>query len=528
MAVTGEAALMQRAAAGLSTVCARMLCERRGRVTGARVLLLIGAGNNGGDALWAGWRLARRGARVTALLTSERTHPNGLAALLGVGAEAVPLWSVTDRAETLRIVRALLALGPDLVVDGLVGLGGAPGLREPAATVVAELPTDLPVVAVDLPSGVDPDTGETPASHVRAEATVTFGAHKPCLLLPPGDRAAGTVHLVDLGLGPYLPDSAAVARLGPADVGRLWPVPGPETDKYRRGVLGVVAGSADYPGAAVLVCDAAVGSGAGMVRYFGPAEAADLVRRSVPEAVPGPGRVQAWVLGPGIVPGAVDGQTEAVAEALRSGLPAVVDAGALDLLSADANLRSLLGPHTILTPHAGELARLLTAWDGDGTVTREQVEARPRWHLRRAVEMTGAVVLIKGATTLVGGPDGTVRSQAEGTPWLATAGAGDVLAGVIGTLLSAGLPAADAGAVAASVHGWAATTASRRVGRASGGPERETFRTGNGDRPGTGSRRTSIGGPLTARNVVNQLPSVIELWLTDDSTRADPRRRTKI
>jgi hydroxyethylthiazole kinase-like uncharacterized protein yjeF len=489
---------MQRAAAGLSVACARLLRERRGRVTGARVLVLVGAGNNGGDALWAGQRLARRGVRVSALLTSERTHPAGLAALRGAGATVVALAPGAGPEEIRRSVRAILAPGQDLIIDGLVGIGGSPGLREPAATVVAELPRGAAVVSVDLPSGVDPDTGETPSAHVRADTTVTFGAPKPCLMLPPGDRAAGSVHVVDIGLDPYLSGPGVVERLGPVEVGRLWPVPGPGDDKYRRGVLGVVAGSVAYPGAAVLACEAAMCAGAGMVRYHGPDESADLVRSRVPETVRGPGRVQAWVLGPGVVPHAGDGQAGAVAEALRTGLPAVLDAGALDILTGEADLRPLLGPHTILTPHAGELARLLSSWGGSGrTVTREQVEARPWWHLWHAVEETGSVVLLKGATTLVASPDGTARSQGEGPPWLATAGAGDVLAGLIGMLLAAGLSAGDAGAVAAGVHGRAAAVASRQ---------------GDGQRAGTsgkGTPREALGGPVTARQVASRLAEVI-------------------
>ena len=233
-------ALMQRAAAGVATACARVLGERRSRVTGARVVLLVGAGNNGGDALWAGQRLAARGARVDAVLTAGSAHPEGLAALLAAGGRAVDATAGAGAgAEACR--RA------DLVVDGLVGLGGSPGLREPAASLVAAVPATTPVVAVDLPSGVAPDTGETPAPHVTADVTVTFGAAKPCLLLPPAARAAGRVEVVDIGLGPHLADSApcgpSVRRFTLADAAAAWPWPRATDDKYRRGVVGVVAGS---------------------------------------------------------------------------------------------------------------------------------------------------------------------------------------------------------------------------------------------------------------------------------------------
>jgi hydroxyethylthiazole kinase-like uncharacterized protein yjeF len=463
LARTPPGGLMQRAAAGLAAVCARELRSRRGRVAGASVVLLVGAGNNGGDALWAGARLAGRGARVRAVLLAATAHAEGLAALQAAGGRVAV---IADGGRVLR--------GADLVVDGLAGLGGSPGLREPAAGLVAALPAPgsagAPlVVAVDLPSGVDPETGATPATHVRADLTVTFGAPKPCLLLPPADRAAGRVEVVDIGLLPGLVAAgpAAVERLTDAGAAALWPVPGPDDDKYRRGVVGVVAGSSAYTGAAVLCVGGALRSGTGMVRYVGPEHAADHVRQAWPEVVVGVGRVQAWVLGSGVDPEADDGQAGAVRDALQSGLPCVVDAGALALLGADAALRGALGAHTVLTPHAGELARLLGAVRG-GTVERADVEARPVEGARELAAATGATVLLKGSTTLVVPADrGPVRSVRRAPAWLATAGAGDVLAGILGTLLAAGLAPADAAALAGDVHGRAAALA---AGPSPGGP----------------------------------------------------------
>jgi hydroxyethylthiazole kinase-like uncharacterized protein yjeF len=460
---TAPGVLMQRAAAGLAAVCAGELRARRGRVAGSRVVLLVGSGNNGGDALWTGARLARRGVRVDAVRLGPRLHPEGLAALLAAGGREVESGQARD----------LLAVA-DLVVDGIVGLGASPGLREPAADVVAALPpASAPrrpvVVAVDLPSGVDPDTGETPGAHVVADVTVTFGVPKPCLLLPPADRAAGRVEVVDIGLldGPLLPPRPAVERLTAAAAGALWPVPSESSDKYRRGVVGVVAGSPAYTGAAVLAVGGALRAGAGMVRYVGPQHPAELVRRQWPEAVVGTGRVQAWTLGSGVDPEAGDGQADAVRAALASGLPCVVDAGALALLGADRGLRGALAGHHVLTPHAGELATLLSAVRGGPQVERAEVEARPLTSARELAVATGATVLLKGSTTLVvpsGGKDGSdggpVRTARQAPAWLATAGAGDVLAGVLGALLAAGLPPADAAVLAADVHGRAATRAS--------------------------------------------------------------------
>lgn len=439
-----EGALMQRAAAGLAAVCARELRSATGGISGRRAVLLVGSGSNGGDALWAGARLRARGVAVTALLTSENPHPEGLAALRAAGGRAVP---VSDPPSVDVFARLAAA---DLVVDGLVGLGGRPGLREPAAALVAALapsPAGPVVVAVDLPSGVEVDTGATPSPHVRADVTVTFGAVKNCLLLPPASTAAGQVELVDLGFGLGEP---AVQRLVSADVARLWPVPDPGADKYRRGVLGVVAGSAGYPGAAVLATAGALRAGVGMVRYQGPDDATAAVRSAHPEVVAGPGWVQAWALGCGVAPDAGDDQPAAIRRALDSGLPCLLDAGALPVWKPAGDDES---GRLLLTPHAGELATLLS-------VGRDEVEARPYEHARRVAERTGACVLLKGATTLVVLPSGRARSQAAAPPWLATAGAGDVLAGIAGALLAGGLSPLDAGSVAAEVHGRAAWLAS--------------------------------------------------------------------
>jgi len=529
LAAVPEGSLMQRAAAGLAVVCARELQAReprgrRGRVTGARAVLLVGSGDNGGDALWAGARLAARGARVDALLLAPQVHAEGLAALRAAGGrvhevsgrsgadlDAAALDAVALDAVALDAVARGVLGRADLVVDGVVGLGGSPGLREPAASVVAALDALDPrpvVVAVDLPSGVDPDGGARPAACVRADVTVTFGALKPGLLLPPAARAAGRVELVDLGLGPHLPPRPDVDRLTPADAARRWPVPGPDDDKYSRGVVGIVAGSQLYTGAAVLATGGALRAGAGMVRYVGPPHPTERVRARWPEAVTGPGRVQAWAVGSGVDPEEPDGdpgsQVHAVLDVLREAagrrLPVVVDAGALAVL-ARPGVRDLAGDHLLLTPHAGELARLLGAWTGTA-VARDDVQARPLDHVRAAVAATGATVLLKGSVTVIASPDGRVRTQAGAPGWLATAGAGDVLAGVTATLLAAGLDPLDAAGLAALVHGLAAALAS-------GGPAR-------GPAGGIGSG--APGGPIVAEDVVTALPDAVRALLAGASS----------
>ncbi len=317
----------------------------------------------------------------------------------------------------------------------------------------------MPVVAVDTPSGVDVDTGELDGPHVTAALTVTFGTLKVAHLVDPAAAASGAIHLVDLGLD--LPEPA-VEALQPDDVRRLLPRPDGAAHKYTRGVVGVRAGSAQYPGAARL-CVAGAASGlVGMVRYVG--DAADQVRADHPEVV-GPGRVQAWVVGSG----GGDAADEALAAALGDGVPLVVDADAL---------RHVDGPlpvPAILTPHAGELATMTG-------VDRADVEARPLEHARSAARRYDAVVVLKGRHTLVAHPDGRVRVTTTGLPWLATAGAGDVLAGLVGALLAAGLSPYDAASVGSWLHGAAATVAAR-------------------------------GGPLQAGDVARALPETVRLLL---------------
>ncbi|MFE5141614.1 NAD(P)H-hydrate dehydratase [Streptomyces fagopyri] len=436
MARLPEGALMQRAAAGLAAACADVL----GRVYGGRVVLLVGSGDNGGDALYAGARLARRGAGVTALLLApERTHAGGLAALRGAGGN-----TVTGGDGFLGTAQELIGRA-DLVVDGIVGIGGKGGLRPDAATLAGfAAQSRAVVVAVDLPSGVEADTGEVLGPAVRADLTVTFGTHKPGLLIDPAREYAGSVRLVDIGLD--LPEPAELEALQHADVAARLPAPGAESDKYRRGVVGIAAGSARYPGAAVLAVSGALRGGAGAVRYVGPA--ADAVISRFPETLVsdlGParaGRVQAWVVGPG-----AGDDASAVAEVLEAEVPVLVDADGLRLADR-ATVRGRTAP-TLLTPHAGEAAALLG-------VSRESVEGARLASVRELAARYGATVLLKGSTTLIADPGGgVVRVNPTGTAWLATAGSGDVLSGLTGSLLASGLSASDAGSVGAYLHGLA-------------------------------------------------------------------------
>ncbi|MCM2517386.1 NAD(P)H-hydrate dehydratase [Streptomyces griseoincarnatus] len=438
MARLPEGALMQRAAAGLAAACADVL----GRVYGSRVVLLVGSGDNGGDALYAGARLARRGAGVRAvLLTPGRAHAGGLAALRRAGGSVV-----SDAGGAVELVEQA-----DLVVDGIVGIGGKGGLRENGVPLAEAARRGRGVVvAVDLPSGVDADTGEVRGAAVRADVTVTFGAYKPGLLIDPAREYAGVVRFVGIGLETVGARAPEVEALQHADVARLLPVPAAESDKYRRGVVGVAAGSARYPGAAVLAVGGALRGGAGAVRYVGPAGGAVLAR--YPETLVserGParaGRVQAWVVGPG-----AGDDAATVGEVLAADVPVLIDADGLRLAEVGAvRGRGLRGVPTLMTPHAGEAAALLG-------VEREEVESGRLAAVRELAARYEAAVLLKGSTTVVAeaGGGGAVRVNPTGTPWLATAGSGDVLSGLGGSLLAAGLSAVDAGSVAAYLHGLA-------------------------------------------------------------------------
>ncbi|MBX7445223.1 MULTISPECIES: NAD(P)H-hydrate dehydratase [unclassified Arthrobacter] len=480
--------LMQRAAHGLANAVVHELKARGARLNGAGVAVLAGKGNNGGDGLYAAAFLAARGMRTTAVLTGDAAHPDGLAAFERAGGRVHRLTEAALPDLAAEAGRA------DVVIDAILGTGAKGGLRGIAADLVRAI-TDGNgrglVVACDLPSGVDADTGEAAAPVLAADLTVTFGGAKAGLLADPGADHAGRVLVVPIGIEEHLP-RPALRRLGDDELAQLLPHPARRAHKYSRGVLGVVAGSEDYPGAAVLACRGALAAGVGMVRYLGPPSVADLVRQACPEVVCSTGtvaenRVQAWLVGSGIGPRDHEQLTRA-REAIVSELPVVADAGALPALPA------MLAPHVVLTPHAGELASLFQRL-GHGE-DREAVEAGTLAAVRHAAERTGATVLLKGATTLVAAPWGTTFSQADGIPWLATAGSGDVLAGVIGALLAqAGHDVEPFRALGIDDDDrWAALAA---LGAALHG------------RAGTAASERAAGGPIAASGIANTIP---ETW----------------
>ena len=504
MAVLPEGALMQRAAFGLASVCAGLLEQPYG----ARVVVLAGSGDNGGDALYAAALLARRGAAVHAITAGSRTHQGGAGALRAAGGRLL--------GPSAQPVPELIAQA-DLIVDGMLGIGGQGGLREPYAALAGQAAGSRAiVVATDLPSGIDADSGVVDGPAVQADVTVTFGTWKPGLLVDPGAGHAGVAELIDIGLAPHLgaPDLIALQS---ADVAGLLPVPTAESDKYRRGVLGVVAGSDRFTGAAWLAVGAAVRGGAGMVRLVAPGRPAAVVRQDWPEAVitvieeagPDPaqvlrtaGRVQAWAAGPGM--GTDENAAALLREVLARDVPVLVDADGLTLLAADRGLVPRQAP-TLLTPHAGELARLLGVDPAD-------VEARRLEYVRRAASELGVTVLLKGSTTVIAEPlaGSPVFVNSTGTPWLATAGSGDVLTGLAGSLLAQGLDVMHAAAVAAYLHGLAARLAAAGPGGPCGpGAGDENLAPGALAELAVPVRDGPVAAPIGAPDVLQALPAAI-------------------
>jgi hydroxyethylthiazole kinase-like uncharacterized protein yjeF len=467
MAALPDGTLMQRAATGLAGICAQLL----GRVYGARIVVLAGSGDNGGDALYAAARLARRGTAVLAVAAGSKLHDGGAADLRATGGRIV-------NPDDPRVGPAIDAA--DLILDGMLGIGGKGALREPYATLAAAAArSTATVVAVDLPSGVDADTGAVEGTAVRADVTVTFGTWKPGLLIDPGATYAGVTELIDIGLRPAAAD---VVSAQAADIAALLPVPAADSDKYRRGVLGLVSGSERYTGAAVLSAGGAIHGGAGMIRFVSAQPAVDVVRQWWPETVITPlppepagpsgeggnrwqhttakdfldavGRVQAWAAGPGM--GTGDDSAELLAAVLATDLPVLVDADGLTILAEHRDLLRRNAP-TLITPHAGELSRLTGA-------DRADIEAQRLTHTRAAARSLGVTVLLKGSTTVICSPPDSPwahpdRVNSTGTPSLATAGSGDVLSGLAGALLAQGLNPPDAAAAAAFLHGVAARQA---------------------------------------------------------------------
>lgn len=439
LAATPPGALMARAARAVAIAAANMVPRP---LPGRRAVLLVGSGNNGGDALFAGRDLRRRGIAVTAITADlQRAHTAGSAALRRARGRLI---AASDPQSIRAIGRA------DVIIDGLVGLGARPGLPTVFTELIAAANgSSAQRLAIDIPSGIDPHTGV--ASHIffRAHRTVTFGGWATGLLL---SSHTGRLRLAAIGMDPaqWAPQAGKDTQvLTDAGAWAALPTLATNDHKFSTGPVGIVAGSASYPGAAVLSVGAAVRLRPGLVRYVGPC--ADAVLQRYPEVVAHPdwntaGKAAAWALGPGL--GTAPPAAQAAEQVLQAPVPVVIDADGINILVAHPQLlpaRTQRGLPTVLTPHAGEFARLFP-----DIPLVDRLSA-----VRQAAQQTGAVVLLKGHRTVIAAPDGAAFITTTGTPWLATAGSGDVLTGMVASLLAGGAAPLYGAAAAAHLHGLA-------------------------------------------------------------------------
>ncbi len=444
--------LMENAGSAVAeTVAARL-------PIGSRVAVLAGPGNNGGDGFVAARQLAKRGYAATILLVGAVEQ------LKGDAAASAKAWNGPIAAA----VPAGLA-GADIVVDALFGAGlDRPVDGVARAMIEAVNAQGAPVVAVDLPSGINSNSGAVMGVAARAAQTVTFFRKKPGHLLMPGRAYCGATSVVPIGIA-----DAVLTRIAPRtfeNVPELWrrmfPVPRPEGHKYLRGHVVVVSGPSWSTGAARLAARGALRAGAGLVTIASPREAlavnaaanlAVMVRpvdgaAELARFLADP-RFNALAIGPGL--GVGEQTCELVLAALAGERAVVLDADAItSFAEAPQRLAGALKARgdkpTVLTPHEGEFSRYFHGLD-------EQTKAGSKLDgARLGTELTGAVVLLKGADTVVAAPDGRASIAANAPAYLATAGAGDVLTGIVTGLLAQGMPAFEAASAAVWLHGEAA------------------------------------------------------------------------
>lgn len=409
------------------------------------VTILCGPGNNGGDGFVAARYLVAEGWDVTLALLGRRDD------LTGDAAWAAGTWDGPVAPATADALR-----GADLIVDALFGAGLSRPLEGDALALVAAMDAHpAPVVAVDMPSGVRGDDGGIQGAAVKAAMTVTFFRRKPGHLLLPGRLHCGTVEVADIGIPPEVLEGIAprLAENGPSLWGRRYPWPRADAHKYARGHA-VVLGGPVMTGAARLAARGALRAGAGVVTVAAAPETFTVYALSMPTVIVQPvadadafaallddPRRNAVLLGPGA----------GVGPALRAAVRAAVDRGRAGVLDADvfaafaddpAALFDGLSERWLLTPHTGEFARLFPGLEG-GRLDKA----------RAAAARCGAPVLLKGPDTVIAHPDGRAVINANATPDLATAGSGDVLAGFALGLIAQGVPAFDAGCMAAWLHG---------------------------------------------------------------------------
>lgn len=426
-----------------------------------RIVVVAGPGNNGGDGYVAARLLAERGYDVRVDAVGDRAR------LKGDAAGAAEQWM----GETRPAEPAGLA-GADLIIDALFGAGLDRMVEGPARAIIEAMNgSGIPVIAVDLPSGINGSTGIVMGVAVKAARSITFFRRKPGHVLLPGRLHCGPVEVADIGIPASVLDRVSPQTFAnaPGLWGRQFPIPKVEGHKYSRGHAVVVSGGLSYTGAARLAARGALRAGVGLVTIASPREAlavnaaANLAimvrpvdRAEELDALLADRRLNAVVLGPG--GGVGEGMRALVTTALAGERAVVLDADALTSFADEtASLVQAMSARgdaaTVLTPHEGEFSRLFK------TVSAVSESDSKLDRARAAARHTGAVVLLKGPDTVVAAPDGRAAIADNAPPWLATAGSGDVLAGMIAGLLAQGMPAFEAAAAAVWLHGEAANEA---------------------------------------------------------------------
>jgi hydroxyethylthiazole kinase-like uncharacterized protein yjeF len=464
--------LMDNAGTGAAALIARWLAPIRGKA----LVVVCGKGNNGGDGFVVARRLKARGAAVRVLLVGRRAEVRGDAAA------ALGRWRgrVEEVEEPSGLARALG--GADVVVDALLGTGVSGAARGPVAAAIEAINRagagGVPVVALDLPSGLDSDRGALLGPTVKAWRTVTFAGLKRSLLLAPAAAQAGAVEIGDIGV-PAEEACRGITtwRLEIADVRPSFPPRDLDAHKGRFGHLLVVAGSLGKTGAAVLAGRAALRSGVGLCTIAAPASQQPIVAAQAPEymteALPETAaqslslkakdrllelarRMDAVAIGPGL---SLDPEAQELARVLIRELegPMVVDADALSALAGQLDLLHHAAGPRALTPHPGEMARML------GT-TIEAVQADRVEMARTFAREHGVALALKGAHTVIGGPDGHVTINPTGNPGMAKGGSGDVLTGIVGALLAREIAPTAALRAGCYLHGLAGDVAARERG----------------------------------------------------------------
>jgi ADP-dependent NAD(P)H-hydrate dehydratase / NAD(P)H-hydrate epimerase len=450
---------------------ARAVADVLGGTYGRRVVVVCGKGNNGGDGLVAAQVLLGWGASPVAILLSDPEELKGAAA--GAFARLGDVrWT---RYSPDRLAGELGRA--DAAIDAIFGTGFHGSAEGPHSEAIEALHSyEAPVVAVDVPSGVEGDTGAARGPAVRASLTVTFGGPKVGDVLHPGAELAGELRVVDIGFPRDLLESDLGLVEG-SDVRAMLPRRGEDSHKRRSGVVLVVAGSRRMTGAPQLVARAAHRSGAGLVTVAVPDGALEAVQAGVaestyfplPEGSEGAVAEEAWgpiserledfdavALGPGL---STDGGAPTLARRIvgESPVPVVVDADALNAFAGRPAELASRRSEIVLTPHTGEFGRLF------GVPVQQIVDDRVGM-VRKAAAETQATVVLKGSRSLVGTPDGRVRISPTGSRFLATGGTGDVLTGAIAALLARGLAPADSATAAAYAHGIAGRLAGETMG----------------------------------------------------------------